>query len=108
MAIVKCPECRKPISDRARVCNHCGYTISKDASDEERERAHRIIRLKKRNRIQMIVYLSMIVFIAGVLFMYFGGRKADDLYRWLGYIGIVLGGAGYLFSRIQSFLLKRH
>ena len=29
MALIKCPECRKEISDQANECVHCGYPISK-------------------------------------------------------------------------------
>ncbi len=107
MAIIKCPECRKPISDKASVCSHCGYTTSSDATDEERERALRIIRLKKRNKLQMIVYLSMVVFIAGFLFMYFGKQKNNEMFEFIGYAALVLGGAGYIFSRVQTFMMGR-
>lgn len=27
MALIKCPECRKEISDKARECPHCGYPL---------------------------------------------------------------------------------
>jgi ribosomal protein L7/L12 len=29
MALIKCPECNKDISDKAEVCIHCGYPIQK-------------------------------------------------------------------------------
>lgn len=29
MALISCPECGKEISDRAKVCVHCGYPISR-------------------------------------------------------------------------------
>lgn len=29
MALIKCPECEKEISDAAIACPHCGYTISR-------------------------------------------------------------------------------
>jgi len=33
MAIIKCKECGKDVSDRATVCPHCGYVF---ASEEEK------------------------------------------------------------------------
>lgn len=30
MAIIKCPECGKKISDKARVCVHCGYPLLRE------------------------------------------------------------------------------
>ena len=29
MALIKCPECGKEISDQAEFCPHCGYPIKK-------------------------------------------------------------------------------
>ena len=29
MALIKCPECEKEVSDKAEVCIHCGYPLSK-------------------------------------------------------------------------------
>lgn len=29
MALIKCPECNQEISDKAKVCIHCGYPIKK-------------------------------------------------------------------------------
>lgn len=30
MALIKCPECKKKISDEAYACIHCGYPLRKD------------------------------------------------------------------------------
>ena len=29
MALIKCPECKREVSDKAEVCIHCGYPIAK-------------------------------------------------------------------------------
>ena len=42
MALIKCPECGKEISDKATVCPNCGYpittepTIDSDADEESK------------------------------------------------------------------------
>lgn len=36
MALVKCPECGKEISNKAEVCPNCGYPISRDNTDTEK------------------------------------------------------------------------
>lgn len=33
MALIKCPECDKEISDSAQSCVHCGYPLNKDATE---------------------------------------------------------------------------
>lgn len=35
MALIKCPECGKEISDKARECINCGYPIKEYAVDQE-------------------------------------------------------------------------
>lgn len=34
MALIKCPECNKEVSDKAEICVHCGYPISKWIKEE--------------------------------------------------------------------------
>ena len=29
MALIKCPECKREVSDKAEACIHCGYPIAK-------------------------------------------------------------------------------
>jgi uncharacterized membrane protein YvbJ len=43
MAIIKCPECNKEVSDTAKVCPHCGYKVRKSVI----EQAKREIRLNQ-------------------------------------------------------------
>lgn len=28
MALIKCPECSKEVSDKAKTCPHCGYPLT--------------------------------------------------------------------------------
>ena len=34
MALIKCPECGKEISDKAQDCIHCGYKLNKNFCPE--------------------------------------------------------------------------
>lgn len=34
MAIIKCPECNKEISDKAESCIHCGFIIKQEKCPE--------------------------------------------------------------------------
>lgn len=36
MALIKCPECGKEISDKAEVCPSCGYPVDEDEGEEEK------------------------------------------------------------------------
>jgi len=37
VALIKCPECGREISDKAEVCPHCGYPVPKDAAQPTRQ-----------------------------------------------------------------------
>ena len=35
MALIKCPECGKEVSDSAKICPHCGYPLNKNKAVEQ-------------------------------------------------------------------------
>ena len=37
MALIKCPECGKEISDASAACIHCGYPLNKNSGIQETE-----------------------------------------------------------------------
>lgn len=37
MAIIKCPECGQDVSDKARICIHCGITLNEETLKRERK-----------------------------------------------------------------------
>ena len=80
MALIKCPECGKEISDTTSKCIHCGYEFSKekvDTSDKE-------IIILRRNR--SISYAGSIIFgILAILFFFSGLRcfLTSILFGWI-------------------------
>ena len=54
MALIKCSECGKEISDKATACPNCGNTISKHTYNKE-------LRAAKRVAIFIIVVLAIIL-----------------------------------------------
>ena len=55
MALVKCPECSKQISDQAENCPSCGYSIKKENSESEFHRWR-----KKRLKYFLILCITCI------------------------------------------------
>ena len=41
MALIKCPECGKEISNRAHVCIHCGYPLEENESSQAKPKKER-------------------------------------------------------------------
>ena len=35
MALMKCPECGKEVSDQSETCIHCGYSLKKESKEAE-------------------------------------------------------------------------
>ena len=58
MAMIKCPECGKEISDRAEVCPGCGYPV-KDYLQETKDKEQREIPEKKWNESEKKVSMLM-------------------------------------------------
>ena len=40
MALIKCPECGKEISDASTACIHCGYPISKNPDVQKKVKSN--------------------------------------------------------------------
>ena len=69
MALIKCPECGKEISDKAQKCIHCGYPLKSEqldiniTSDEDVKKASKSennsecseVKEKKRNKKKIII-----------------------------------------------------
>lgn len=66
MALIKCPECGKEISDQAKECKYCGYPIK--------------ISKKKNINNKIIVSALAIVFIIGVIF--FAANKLHKIHPY--------------------------
>lgn len=66
MALIKCPECGKEISDTINNCIHCGYVIKQEPAKIKKEKTK-----KKFNPILFIIP-SVIVLITLIIILIFG------------------------------------
>ena len=42
MAIIKCPECGKEISDKATSCPNCGFPLTKEQPEKEKVKEYTV------------------------------------------------------------------
>jgi len=108
MAIINCPGCMKKVSDRAAVCDHCGFMLG--AHDTEtlarKARNQRSIRVNKLVSQQM---LAIVFFVAGIGATFYDWQESG----WESVMPIVgpavagLSFAWYLVTRGRIYLLKR-
>lgn len=96
MALIKCPECGREISDKALCCPHCGYTMqneikttdksyTKVSQYEDKEKPEWIKQLKKK--VYYLVLAPIIIFLIILLILlilYFSDPDPIDIYLGVG------------------------
>lgn len=106
MALIDCPSCAKKISDKAKVCQHCDFTIG-NVSAEELLRRQNLTRNKKIQSVQTQSIIAMLLFVAGFGVMYWGGVRPDDTRYTLAMTCSAAGFIWYIVNRIRLIYLKR-
>lgn len=111
MALIKCPECGKEISDKAPACIHCGCpmnqepeqnTESSNTQDQETAVANRPMWKVKRNGIVpvVIVLMAALVCAAIAISAYIGGADVRDVEKKAD--NVIKSAEEYLQSAIDS------
>ena len=75
MALSRCPECRKKISEHAEYCPHCGFSFKREDLDiykqklEERRLYNEEIN-RKSSKLHLIWFciFAVVIIIAGLIF----------------------------------------
>ena len=96
MALIKCSECGKEISDKAEVCLHCGNPIQKTIKEEKKKQRKSFNELNKREKREIIdimkaegEYYDVLITIATV-------------WLWLNIIALCLIFGNWLLSGFSS------
>ena len=64
MALIKCPECEKEISDKAKTCIHCGYHLSVHQKKETlKDSKIKFEGFIKKSNVKKVIYIFLIVLI---------------------------------------------
>lgn len=66
MAIIKCPECQKEVSDSAISCPHCGYGVKKHFDDiifKEQKKARKEMLIERRKNIASMLKIAIPVLV---------------------------------------------
>lgn len=64
MALIKCPECEKEISDKASSCPSCGYPINKTEVETEQDR----VNVRGKNKGKNFLTFGGILFLVSMVF----------------------------------------
>ena len=109
MAIINCPACSKPISDKASSCSHCQYEFG-NASPEDISRKLALQRYNKVQKIQNQSMVAIILFMVGCYFVLQGNFSNDAQGHMFknGAIAVtVIGFVWYTVNRVRIMLAKR-
>jgi hypothetical protein len=107
MAIINCPSCNKRISSVAVSCEYCKVVFDDSVDDEKLMREMRNKRYTKRQRIQNISFLSVLLFATGAITMYIGITDSDKMVGDAGRIMLSIGFVGYVTGRILMFMSRK-
>ncbi len=60
MALIECPECKKTISDQAKVCVGCGFPIKQDVFDSARKNMSDLVTPKEKDNPDKIPFYVLV------------------------------------------------
>lgn len=106
MALIDCPACGNKISDKSKVCSHCGFAFG-DASAEDIQRKQNLKKFQKLQAIQTQSMLAMLLFVAGFGFMYWGGVSPGDAQHTAAIGCSIVGFCWYIVNRVRLVWVKR-
>lgn len=106
MAIIACPSCDKPISDKASQCQHCDFALG-SATPDDLERKAQMKRFKQQQKLQNQSMLAILLFISGFGMMYWGGALPGDTQHNIAILMAVVGFVWYGINRVRIVLAKR-
>ena len=118
MALIKCTECKKQVSDKAKSCPHCGFPLIEEPVKETKTLKQKLKESKRLKKILIRFALSFFIFLLIISPIPYGSRYDGtkcliDLFRdtqsarFLLYIilGLIIAG-NFFLSLISSKLRK--
>ena len=93
MALIRCPECGREISSRAKACPHCGFPMDDVIKPNEEEVIIETILERKKSSIVASIFLFLfleVVFTAGFVFCVLVNVYSQETFQSLSGLFIVL------------------
>jgi len=99
MALIKCGECSKEISDRAESCPHCGNPVAADPDIVGGRQVRTVERTAKRFKGQVLIAAALIVIglVWGI-----AGIQSEERSGWPGLL-LIAGLGWYVVTRVRAW-----
>ena len=78
MALIRCKECGKEISDQAKVCPNCNYDVRKQVQEAKSNTPEGLERKKKKN---MLITLLVVFALVGLIWFVIDSNNRASLQR---------------------------
>ena len=101
MALIKCPECKKEISDTIKKCPHCGFKIKNNIDFKE---------LLKNNKKMVYTIIGILLLVIFILFLIIGGKDSKNAKKVISYLqnnGYICNKGSYNFGRLDEKELEK-
>ena len=87
MALIKCPECGREISDTCEYCIHCGFKLKTPAKVEEKEEKTGVETIAYRGSAGVLILFSIICLVFGLALSTV--MSVIIVHRWFNSVSIV-------------------
>jgi polyferredoxin len=114
MSLIKCPACRKQVSDKVEICPHCEFSFkqSEDEIQKMKVLKYRTYR-DKMYRLKMYTFFTIAIAVIGTVPMIWNYAKAIDygfnaniLNHW-GIYFVIAGFVMYVIIRVMMLNTKK-
>ncbi|PCH97650.1 MAG: hypothetical protein COB83_01635 [Gammaproteobacteria bacterium] len=106
MAVINCPSCKKKISDKAKSCSHCSFSLETLDSDKIASINH-INRINQAQRLMNYSFIAMLLFCGGFLFMFWDNVEQGTWQHTTAMASTVVGFLLYIVIRVRLLFFKR-
>ena len=106
MAVINCPSCKKKISDKAKACSHCDFSLEALDSDKIASLNH-VNRINQAQRLMNYSFIAMLLFCGGFLFMFWDNVEPDTWQYTAALSSTVVGFLLYIVIRVRLLFFKR-
>lgn len=89
MALIKCPECAREISDRAPVCPNCGVPIAV-TSEQKINESNMVTIQETSKRLKGLIIISTLLIAGGFLLFFKAGTPMRPISALIIIIGLIL------------------
>jgi len=105
MAVINCPNCKKKISDKVKLCEHCKIDLTGLDADKIAS-VKRVSAVEKSQQLMNHSFIAMLLFCGGFLFLYSQDAQPGTWQYVVAITSAVLGFILYIITRVRLVLTK--